>query len=945
MSVFSALLKGVIQQTVSTVGLKDGDKLLGVTDKLASGVNQLTKMAKQEAKISNQDREKFHKALEDLVVQYKLTTKLLENDLGATNKSLDSIADKILKRDKLSTEEGSKLEILLTEFTETVNELNKKKPQNNVASSKVVGEYNKLLTDKNISIDIRKNILNDLFKFIQTHSGNIDSNLSNQLSNFKASNLTQSNVNEIAKLITQVETTLQGKDLREQVTQLNKKLDSSVLETKEVRSLFGSIVGKSGKTFREAFKAAPSQFSVGNVRQEVGATALSSLGLGEVDKLFNISGKTDAFFEKLKEDRLSEKDEETAKYDKLEESVKTVTSAVNRVDDSITAQTQLNQSNKGQFEQMNSHLSNLETKVDSPNDDKKESKSLFSKLSEFGKSNNKFGGMLGGVGFNKGTLKTAGKGLGLLGGAFGLYDAVSNTSSTKGQSFFGGGEGEGGLANSRAANYGQATASAALMGATIGSIFPVVGTAIGGALGGLVGASSVFIAENKEKIGKFFSSIGDKFMAIYDNYVVPMIGLASFAFKGISQGFTYISETLFKPVMETANKLYADYVDPALTSIKTLFGAVSDAMNGAWNWLTSIPVVNKFIKGAKSAVKAVTNTVSKTYGKLKTEGQNLTASAGSNLQGAGQSLTNYSMSSTNSAVNAIGSGVGSGMVSMGRGVTNLAMPDMTVAQALQNASRVVGVDLGTLYAMANQESGFNPSAKAGTSSASGLFQFLKGTWSEMVRKYGKQYGFTEADKNDPVASALAGALYIKENQGLLGSKDPTATYAAHFLGPGGAMKLMKGLNSGKLAAYDMPGPAAANKTIFYKKDGSARTYDEVYQVLANKVGNKAASYSVALGSTPIGSALPTGSNITPQVASLSSNSSSGATSPVPQSIGNSEVSEIMTANNTVSSPVAQTTIIQAASNSPNTRESKQVPPKVLQIDDYGIALVNSLLFG
>lgn len=53
-------------------------------------------------------------------------------------------------------------------------------------------------------------------------------------------------------------------------------------------------------------------------------------------------------------------------------------------------------------------------------------------------------------------------------------------------------------------------------------------------------------------------------------------------------------------------------------------------------------------------------------------------------------------------------------------------PSHEVQEAITFASYDVGVDYGYMMAMAAPESGFNPAA-AGTTSATGLYQFLNAT--------------------------------------------------------------------------------------------------------------------------------------------------------------------------------------------------------------------------
>jgi soluble lytic murein transglycosylase-like protein len=187
----------------------------------------------------------------------------------------------------------------------------------------------------------------------------------------------------------------------------------------------------------------------------------------------------------------------------------------------------------------------------------------------------------------------------------------------------------------------------------------------------------------------------------------------------------------------------------------------------------------------------------------------------------------------------------------------MAMPSPAVADVIQKAAKTVGVDIALMYAMAKQESGFNPNAAAKTSSAKGLYQFIKGTWKSMVEKYGSKYPILkQRDAFDPEANALAGALFIKENSEILDqAKIPvnaTTVYAAHFLGPGGAKTLLKG-DPNKIAASVLPEAAKANKPIFYKTDktkkpdtNQPRTIQEVINVLFEKVGKYQELYSVAL---------------------------------------------------------------------------------------------------
>ncbi|HEX5378689.1 MAG TPA: transglycosylase SLT domain-containing protein, partial [Phenylobacterium sp.] len=144
-----------------------------------------------------------------------------------------------------------------------------------------------------------------------------------------------------------------------------------------------------------------------------------------------------------------------------------------------------------------------------------------------------------------------------------------------------------------------------------------------------------------------------------------------------------------------------------------------------------------------------------------------------------------------------------------------------VEAAIQRASSATGVDFTFLMKTANRESGYNPRAKAPTSSAAGLFQFVEQTWLSTLKQHGSKYGYAryaelitkgqdgryhvsspEARKAvmdlrfDPhAASLMAGELTSDHASYLRGrvGRSPTAgeLYAAHFLGPQGSAKLIQ----------------------------------------------------------------------------------------------------------------------------------------------------------
>ena len=182
-----------------------------------------------------------------------------------------------------------------------------------------------------------------------------------------------------------------------------------------------------------------------------------------------------------------------------------------------------------------------------------------------------------------------------------------------------------------------------------------------------------------------------------------------------------------------------------------------------------------------------------------------------------------------------------------------------VEAAIRRAASATGVDFDFLLKTARRESGLNPRAKAPTSSATGLFQFVDQTWLKAVKQYGARHGLGRwADmiqsgpggrlhvtdptarravldlRMDPQAAALmAGemtadhAAYLKGRTG----REPSAgdLYAAHFLGPAGSARLMEAMQSrpGASAASLFPDAAHANHSIFFH-DGRPATVAQLY---------------------------------------------------------------------------------------------------------------------
>jgi hypothetical protein len=199
-----------------------------------------------------------------------------------------------------------------------------------------------------------------------------------------------------------------------------------------------------------------------------------------------------------------------------------------------------------------------------------------------------------------------------------------------------------------------------------------------------------------------------------------------------------------------------------------------------------------------------------------------------------------------------------------------------VLGSLQRASAATGVDFGYLLKTAQRESSLNPNARARTSSATGLFQFIDQTWLRVVKASGAKHGYgayadqivkgrdgryTVADPDmrrqvmglryNPDANAVMAAemtaghaAYLKGRIG----RDPTQgeLYAAHFLGPDGAADLITANASrpGAQAAALFPSAAHSNPSLFYRH-GQPLSVSEVVANLTRTGGDMPVSIQVA----------------------------------------------------------------------------------------------------
>ncbi|MGJ0425536.1 transglycosylase SLT domain-containing protein [Methylocystis sp.] len=193
----------------------------------------------------------------------------------------------------------------------------------------------------------------------------------------------------------------------------------------------------------------------------------------------------------------------------------------------------------------------------------------------------------------------------------------------------------------------------------------------------------------------------------------------------------------------------------------------------------------------------------------------------------------------------------------------------SIVERVVKAAQTTEMDPALLMAIADKESNFSSTAKARTSSASGLFQFVEKTWLKAMKTFGWRHGHGETAaviasddsarvsgqkrarilglRNDPYLSAVLAAEMLKKDSSRIAEKlgrplTRGETYLIHFLGPDDAERFMRTMDEAPhtSAASLLPRPARANRPIFYEqqgrrlKDRSVREVHEAFETMMDK---------------------------------------------------------------------------------------------------------------
>ncbi|GGY50573.1 transglycosylase SLT domain-containing protein [Parvularcula lutaonensis] len=187
----------------------------------------------------------------------------------------------------------------------------------------------------------------------------------------------------------------------------------------------------------------------------------------------------------------------------------------------------------------------------------------------------------------------------------------------------------------------------------------------------------------------------------------------------------------------------------------------------------------------------------------------------------------------------------------------------TVTRAIRQAANQSGLDFDLMLGVAKRESSLQADAKASTSSASGLFQFIDQTWLGAVKEHGQELGLGDVAKDivrtekgftvaDParkeeilnlrfrpaIAAKVAGKTLAAAKERLSNALGREASgsevYMAHFLGERGALRMLQA-GEGAIAADVDPRAAKANQPLFFE-GGRPVSVAEFKNKIALKIG-------------------------------------------------------------------------------------------------------------
>ncbi len=210
----------------------------------------------------------------------------------------------------------------------------------------------------------------------------------------------------------------------------------------------------------------------------------------------------------------------------------------------------------------------------------------------------------------------------------------------------------------------------------------------------------------------------------------------------------------------------------------------------------------------------------------------------------GKYLDSLGNATTSQALVQPGSGVTTNAMVNGSHDAATAAQDPLLSAFFQNARR--------------SESGGNDAAKNPDSSATGRYQFLEGTWADLAQRH-PELGLTPDGRTDPNQQERAMQVFTQENAGQLKGSgvpvNPGTLYAAHFLGAGGASKVLSGDPNSPVAAYVDPEVVRANPQL------ANMTVGQFAQWANEKGGNAGGGYQPPMAEQPQATAQAAGNGL------------------------------------------------------------------------------------
>lgn len=151
------------------------------------------------------------------------------------------------------------------------------------------------------------------------------------------------------------------------------------------------------------------------------------------------------------------------------------------------------------------------------------------------------------------------------------------------------------------------------------------------------------------------------------------------------------------------------------------------------------------------------------------------------------------------------------------------------------------------------ESSGDDAAKNPNSTATGRYQFLRGTWDGLMRS-NPELGLTADGRNDPQQQERAIRAFTAQNAEALRAKGIQPSdgnlYMAHFLGAGAAPNFISAVQQDPTvpaASLVTPQVARANAAVFFNRDGSPRSAGEVYQRMTARFGTGSTAVAALSG--------------------------------------------------------------------------------------------------